>query len=78
MTNEKLKRISLGIVAILILMVLGWLLFMFRHIFHWVGVIATTPLLPFAGLVDGCFIAIALTLVLGLYLIAKIIVEIFK
>jgi len=75
MPSEKLKRISLGVVAFLILTVLCWLLFLFGPIAYFIRMRNPASLMALAY---GSFLAMALILVLGLYLIAKILIEIFK
>jgi hypothetical protein len=66
MTKEKLKRISLGIIAFLILVVV--FIFAFRYIpFIFMFTSGHNEVIAGVGVV-----------ILGLYLVAKILIEIFK
>jgi hypothetical protein len=78
MTNEKLKRISLGGVVFMILIVL--LILLWKVIIDSGIWSAQIRQVPWAGglAIAGSFLVTAFIMILGLYLIAKIIIEIFK
>jgi hypothetical protein len=80
MPSQKLKKIALGIVAFLILVTIAWFVYNVFNIGVWEGSIfeladrvsnlsSTSALTSFG---------IAFILILGLYLIGKILIEIFK
>ena len=74
MPSQKLKRISLGIVSLLVFGVLLWLLYNVRCLMQ----TSYCPVYELDFFAALNILSLAFILILGLYVIAKILIEIFK